>query len=68
MSAGGTTPDCKRLESVLSELSGLGIRTALFMDPEPQQIAAAASAGADRIIIGEALDQTNVGVVALQSA
>ncbi len=49
VSAGGTTPDCKRLESVLSELSGLGIRTALFMDPEPQQIAAAASAGADRI-------------------
>jgi pyridoxine 5-phosphate synthase len=49
VSAQGVTADCKRLEPVLSELSGLGIRTALFMDPEPEQIAAAASVGADRI-------------------
>jgi pyridoxine 5-phosphate synthase len=40
-------PDAKRLEGVLRELRDLGIRTSLFMDPEPEQVAAAAPLGAD---------------------
>lgn len=34
---------------ILSELKGLGIRTSLFMDPDPTQIKLAAEVGADRI-------------------
>ena len=37
------------IEPVLAELSELGVRTSLFMDPDPAQIAAAADLGADRI-------------------
>ena len=43
------TPDAKRLQPILAELSELGVRTALFMDPDPVQIAAVAAIGADRI-------------------
>jgi pyridoxine 5-phosphate synthase len=37
------------LEPVLGELRDLGIRSSLFMDPDPQQMAIAATIGADRI-------------------
>jgi pyridoxine 5-phosphate synthase len=37
------------LEPVLGELRDLGIRSSLFMDPDPGQMAIAASIGADRI-------------------
>ena len=34
---------------MVAELKALGIRTSLFMDPEPEQIRLAAQVGADRI-------------------
>ncbi|GAB3287261.1 pyridoxine 5'-phosphate synthase [Parahaliea aestuarii] len=34
---------------LVAELKGLGIRTSLFMDPDPEQIRLAAQTGADRI-------------------
>ncbi|WP_439105917.1 pyridoxine 5'-phosphate synthase [Congregibacter sp.] len=37
------------LEPLLAELRSLGIRSSLFMDPEPEQMAIAAQIGADRI-------------------
>lgn len=37
------------LEPLLAELRALGIRSSLFMDPEPEQMAIAAAIGADRI-------------------
>lgn len=37
------------LEPVLAELRSLGVRSSLFMDPMPDQMAIAASIGADRI-------------------
>lgn len=37
------------LEPIVSELHSLGIRTSLFMDPNPKQIELAAKIGADRI-------------------
>lgn len=43
------TPAAKRLEPIVAELSGLGVRTSLFMDPDPEQIAAVPSLGADRV-------------------
>ncbi|MBW2279357.1 MAG: pyridoxine 5'-phosphate synthase [Deltaproteobacteria bacterium] len=46
---GGSTADAKRLGPILSELSSIGIRTSLFMDPDCEQIDAAAALGADRI-------------------
>ncbi len=46
---GAPTADAKRLGSILPELSSLGIRTSLFMDPDREQIDAAAALGAGRI-------------------
>ncbi|MEE4110353.1 MAG: pyridoxine 5'-phosphate synthase [Halieaceae bacterium] len=39
----------RELEPVLQELRDLGIRSSLFMDPEPEQMALAAAIGADRV-------------------
>ncbi|WP_439101996.1 pyridoxine 5'-phosphate synthase [Congregibacter sp.] len=39
----------EELEPVLAELRSLGVRSSLFMDPEPEQMAVAAAIGADRI-------------------
>lgn len=39
----------RELEPVLQELRDLGIRSSLFMDPDPEQMALAAAIGADRI-------------------
>ena len=41
--------DGDRVAPVLAELKRLGIRTSLFMDPVPEQMALAAAVGADRI-------------------
>lgn len=41
--------DGERVAPLLAELRSLGIRTSLFMDPEPDQIRLAAEVGADRI-------------------
>lgn len=43
------TRQAGQLEPILSELRSLGIRSSLFMDPIPEQMALAAEAGADRI-------------------
>jgi len=41
--------DGDRVAPVVAELQALGIRTSLFMDPEPEQIRLAAQTGTDRI-------------------
>ncbi|MCG3169055.1 MAG: Pyridoxine 5'-phosphate synthase [Pseudomonadales bacterium] len=41
--------DGGRLRPLIAELSALGIRVSLFMDPDPQQIRLAADCGADRV-------------------
>ena len=41
--------DGDRVAPLVEELRGLGIRTSLFMDPDPEQIRLAAQVGADRI-------------------
>lgn len=41
--------DGERVAPLVAELRALGIRTSLFMDPDPQQIRLAAQLGADRI-------------------
>ena len=41
--------DGDRIAPLIQELGSLGIRTSLFMDPEPEQIRLAAQIGADRI-------------------
>ncbi|MEM8561410.1 MAG: pyridoxine 5'-phosphate synthase [Pseudomonadota bacterium] len=41
--------DGDSLAPLVSELKSLGIRTSLFMDPDPEQIRLAAEVGADRI-------------------
>ncbi len=41
--------DGEKVAPLVSELKSLGIRTSLFMDPEPEQIRLAAQVGADRI-------------------
>ena len=41
--------DGERVAPVVEELQSLGIRTSLFMDPEPEQIRLAAQTGTDRI-------------------
>ena len=41
--------DGDRVAPLVEELKSLGIRTSLFMDPEPEQIRLAAATGADRI-------------------
>ena len=48
-SGGAPTPDVERLAGIVRELQGLGIRVSLFMDADPEQIAAAAATGADRV-------------------
>lgn len=41
--------DGERVAPLVAELQGLGIRTSLFMDPDPEQIRLAAQTGTDRI-------------------
>lgn len=41
--------DGDRVAPLVAELKGLGIRTSLFMDPDPEQIRLAALTGTDRI-------------------
>jgi len=41
--------DGDRVAPLVAELNSLGIRTSLFMDPDPEQIRLAAQTGADRI-------------------
>ncbi len=41
--------DGERVAQVIQELQSLGIRTSLFMDPDPEQIRLAAQTGTDRI-------------------
>lgn len=41
--------DGERVAPLVAELKALGIRTSLFMDPDPEQIRLAAEVGADRI-------------------
>ena len=41
--------DGDRVAQLVEELKALGIRTSLFMDPDPEQIRLAAAVGADRI-------------------
>lgn len=41
--------DGERIAPILAELRALGIRSSLFMDPDPAQMDLAAQAGADRI-------------------
>ncbi|MDG2048401.1 MAG: pyridoxine 5'-phosphate synthase [Halioglobus sp.] len=41
--------DGERIAQVVEELQSLGIRTSLFMDPDPEQIRLAAQTGTDRI-------------------
>jgi pyridoxine 5-phosphate synthase len=43
------TRDGDRLAPLLQELQALGIRTSLFMDPDPEQIRLSAQLGTDRI-------------------
>lgn len=38
-----------RVENIIRQLHGLGVRVSLFMDPDPEQIALARDIGADRI-------------------
>jgi pyridoxine 5-phosphate synthase len=47
---GWTFPqDAERLAPMIAECRQLGVRVSLFMDPEPEQMAAAKAAGADRV-------------------
>ncbi len=41
--------DAERLAPVVAELRALGVRVSLFMDPDPQAMAAARALGADRV-------------------
>ncbi|MFB3078235.1 MAG: pyridoxine 5'-phosphate synthase, partial [Lysobacterales bacterium] len=41
--------DAERLAPLLESLRSMGVRTSLFMDPEPEQIKLAAEIGTDRI-------------------
>ncbi|PJI96798.1 pyridoxine 5'-phosphate synthase [Acidovorax sp. 69] len=41
--------DAERLAPLIAECSALGVRVSLFMDPAPEQMAAAKAAGADRV-------------------
>ncbi|MFT4193334.1 pyridoxine 5'-phosphate synthase [Ottowia sp.] len=41
--------DAERLRPLVAECRELGVRVSLFMDPEPEQMAAARAAGADRV-------------------
>jgi len=47
---GWTFPqDAERLKPLIDECKALGVRVSLFMDPEPEQMAAARAVGADRV-------------------
>jgi pyridoxine 5-phosphate synthase len=47
---GWTFPqDAERLKPVIDECKALGVRVSLFMDPIPEQMAAARAVGADRV-------------------
>ena len=47
---GWTFPqDAERLKPLIDECKALGVRVSLFMDPIPEQMAAARAAGADRV-------------------
>jgi pyridoxine 5-phosphate synthase len=47
---GWTCPqDADRLKPLIDECRALGVRVSLFMDPEPEQMAAARAVGADRV-------------------
>jgi pyridoxine 5-phosphate synthase len=47
---GWTFPDdADRLRPLIAEAKALGVRVSLFMDPEPDMMAAAKAVGADRI-------------------
>lgn len=46
---GSPSEEAVRLEPIVRELRGLGVRVSLFMDDDPEQIAAAQGLGADRI-------------------
>ncbi len=41
--------DAQRLKSLVDECKALGVRVSLFMDPVPEQMAAARAVGADRV-------------------
>ena len=41
--------DAERLAPLVAECRGLGVRVSLFMDPVPEQMAAARAVGADRV-------------------
>ena len=41
--------DAERLAPLIAECKALGVRVSLFMDPVPEQMAAAKAAGADRV-------------------
>ncbi|TSE25724.1 Pyridoxine 5'-phosphate synthase [Tepidimonas sediminis] len=41
--------DAERLRPVIAQAQALGARVSLFMDPEPEQMAAARAVGADRV-------------------
>jgi pyridoxine 5-phosphate synthase len=41
--------DANRLRPVIAEAKSLGVRVSLFMDPQPQAMAAAQAVGADRV-------------------
>ena len=41
--------DAERLRPMMAECRALGVRVSLFMDPVPEQMAAAREAGADRV-------------------
>ena len=41
--------DAERLKPLIAECRGLGVRVSLFMDPVPEQMAAARAVGADRV-------------------
>jgi len=41
--------DAERLRPVIAEARELGVRVSLFMDPDPEQMAAAREVGADRV-------------------
>jgi hypothetical protein len=41
--------DAERLKPLIAECKALGVRVSLFMDPIPEQMAAAKAVGADRV-------------------
>lgn len=41
--------DAERLQPLIAECKALGVRVSLFMDPIPEQMAAAKAVGADRV-------------------